>query len=209
MHQIRQEKNWLLKWQRGTDGNKLMLLDESKQHRPLRTWNGRLAEVLLKHLDIDAGEQHISTQPLLFNKSDVQRLLMRITVAYHHILYCLNVKQDLCHCHLATNHLNTHVLLQVRLSNRHLNVDELSRILQEEGVDDVSTLDACLHVFQRKSLIQLIATPDGQMFIDKNPTPHAHVYIRDKQLLLDVCELEHYCQSEGSVAELLLCEYSQ
>ena len=209
MHQTSQEKNWLLKWHCGADGNKLMLLDESKQHRPLRTWYGRLAEVLLKHLDAEMSEQQLSAQPLLFNKSDVQRLLMRITVAYHHILYCLNIKQDLCQCHLAANHLNTHVLLQVRLSDQHLNVDDLSRILQEEGMDDISKLDSCLRLLKQKNLIQVIATPDGQVFIDKNPTPHAHVYIRHKQLLLDVCELEKYCQSEALSEELLLCEHCQ
>ncbi|WP_395377154.1 hypothetical protein [Marinicella sp. W31] len=206
VYQIPEKKNWLLKWDSDTSGHKLILLKCTKRPKPLRIWTGGLAVILKRQMESELQGYDLSVQSLRLGKIDVQRLLIRVTVAYQRVLCGLSVHRDLYQNGVPVNQLNTHILLQIRLATEHLNKDCLCNIIQQEGLDDVSAFEACLQLLHQKHLIQLISLPDNAVFIDKNPEPHAHIYLRKRQILMDVCDFEQYCESQLSAEDILLCD---
>ena len=206
VHQNTEKKNWLLKWDSEISGHKLSLVKCINQPKTLRVWTGALAVVLRQHMESELKGCDLSVQSLRLGKVQVQRLLICVTVAYQRLLCGLGVHRDLYRKDVLVNHLNTHVLLQVRLAHEHLNKDRLCNIIQQAGIDDVSAYEACLQRLHQKHLIQLISLPGGMIFVDKNPEPHAHVYLRRQQILMDVCEFEHYCESRLTAEDILVCD---
>lgn len=179
------QKKWTLTWYNEV-GEGCLTLRRSDHSRPFRVWNGDLGYLLFCQAKLLLGKGSKQKPDCLScNKYEVQCFLIQNTVFYKKLFKVFSIEEDLVANQLHNNPVSSYMLLYVRLTSRHMNSACLSTSLMDNWSNDIDIVLQSLHALAEVGLIQLIQTPDGECFIDRNPSPHKHVYLTQSKMLID------------------------
>jgi DNA-binding transcriptional MerR regulator len=149
----------------------------------------------LSHLCQSTGQAAGGQRQFSISKQLAQHLLIEASFQHQFCLHHFRVMTDLYQQQLPAGMLEE-LLLYLRMTPRHPSHHQVLTVMSRIQPDN-SRCEEHLEKLQEQRLIQKI-THRGQVFYDKNPLPHAHLYDPEKNCLFD-----HHCQLDSANLELI------
>jgi hypothetical protein len=163
---------------------KLRLTNHSSLNR---NWFGQFAiSIYAKALQM-LGVETFNYQ-LDIKKQQLQTLFLEITTIYQRSLVKHNIEKDLYSLKMPNYlaNISQSLLLMLRMNTIHQNYKFLLNFYFEEyRTLNSEAMDQSLAILVSNNIIQKIETNDKQIFFDKNPRPHSHIYFKNQNKLID------------------------